>query len=121
MALSCWYGDRPANPVYLDEIHMSPASQSPLYTVISLSLIVFGLVVVGLVSGLIPRVIPVMTGAEEPAMQVEAKAEVASATDAVIGNAAGAAIASSGAAADQAGKGGVESPALMAEARPKNP
>lgn len=100
---------------------MSSAPQSLLYTTISLSLIVFGLVVVGLVSGLIPDIIPAKPGADEPAMQMEAKAGAASTTDAVIGNPADMAIASSGATADQAGKSGAASPALMAEVRPKNP
>jgi hypothetical protein len=100
----------------LDEIHMSPAPQSPLSTIISLSLIVFGLVVVGLISGLIPGVIPARPGADVSAMQVEAKAEAASTTGAVIGNLAGMATANSGAVVDQAGKSGATSPALMAEA-----
>jgi hypothetical protein len=100
----------------LDEIHMSSAPQSPLYTIISLSLIVFGLVAVGLISGLIPGVFPAKPGADESAMQVEAKAEAASTTGAVIGNLAGMATANSGAVVDQAGKSGATSPALMAEA-----
>ncbi|MEW6331647.1 MAG: hypothetical protein AB1560_09315 [Pseudomonadota bacterium] len=99
---------------------MSSAPQSPLYTIISLSLIVCGLVAVGLISGLIPRVIPGMSGAGEAAMQVEAKAEAAHAMDVVIGNPAGMAIASSS-AADQAGKSSAALPVAVAEDGPKKP
>ena len=105
----------------LDGIHMSSEVQSPLYTIISLSLIVSGLVVVGLISGLIPGVFPAKPGADESAMQVEAKAEAASTTNAVIGNPVSVVIADPRAAADQAGISGAGSPALLAEAKPKNP
>ena len=100
---------------------MSSAPQSPLYTIISLSLIVSGLVAVGLISGLIPGEIPAKTGADEPAMQLEAKAEAVSTTNAVIGNPVSMVIADPRTAADQAGNSGAGSPALLAEARPKNP
>jgi len=106
----------------LDGIHMSSEVQSPLYTIISLFLIVSGLVVVGLISGLIPGVFPAKPGADESAMQVEAKAEAASTTNAVIGNpVSDMVIADPRAAADQAGNSGAGSPALLAEAKPKNP
>lgn len=105
----------------LDEIHMSSEVQSPLFNIIALSLTVVGLAVVGLVSGLIPGVIPAKPGANESAMQVEAKAQVASTTDAVIGNPVSTVIANPRAAADQAGNSGAGSPALMAVAKPKNP
>ena len=100
---------------------MSSEVQSPLYTIISLSLIASGLVVVGLISGLIPGMFSAKPGAEESAMQVEAKAEAVSTTNPVIGNTVSMAIADPRAAADQAGNGGAGSPALMAEAKPKNP
>lgn len=54
---------------------MSSEVQSPLFTLIALSLIVFGLIVVGLVSGLIPGVYPAKSGADAPVAQVETKAE----------------------------------------------
>jgi hypothetical protein len=101
----------------LDGIHMSSEVQSPLFNIIALSLTVVGLVIVGLVSGLIP----IKPGANESAMQVEAKAEPASTTDAVIGNPVSTVIANPRAAADQAGNSGAGSTALMAEAKPKNP
>lgn len=105
----------------LDGMRMSSGVQSPLYTIISLSLIVSGLVAVGLISGLIPAVFPANPGADESAMQVEAKTEATSTTDAVVGNPAIAVSADPRAAADQAGNSGAESPALLAEVRPKNP
>jgi hypothetical protein len=100
---------------------MSSEVQSPLYTILSLSLIVSGLVVVGLISGLIPGVFPAKSGADESAMQVEAKAEAASTTNAVIGNPVSMVIADPRVAADQAGNSGAGSPALLAEAKLKNP
>jgi hypothetical protein len=105
----------------LDEIHMSSAVQSPRYTIISLFLIVSGLVAVGLISGLIPGEIPAKPGADEPAMQLEAKTEAVSTTNVVIGNPVSVVIADPRAAADHAGNSGAGSPALLAEARSKNP
>ncbi|BAV34204.1 hypothetical protein SCL_1913 [Sulfuricaulis limicola] len=95
---------------------MSSAPQSSLYNIISLSLIVSGLVAVGLISGLIPGVFTTKPGADEPAMQLEAKAEAVSATEAVIANPASMAITDHRAAADQAGNSGARSPVLLTEA-----
>lgn len=99
---------------------MSSDVQSPLFTIIALSLSAVGLVIVGVVSGLIPGVYPATSGAREEAMQVEAKAEASGANGAVIRNLVGTATANPGAATDPAVNTAVP-PTLMAGADSKNP
>ena len=97
---------------------MSSGVRSPLFfNIIALSLTVLGLAIVGLVSGLIPGMIPGKPGADESAMQVEAKAEAPGTTSAAIGNLVGTVSAKPEVAADQAGNSTAARPVLMVGAK----
>lgn len=102
------------------EFIMSSEVQSPLFTVIAFSLIVFGLTIVGLVSGLIPGVYPAKSGAVAAVLQSETQAETAGTTSAAIGKLVGTVIVQPEAATGQT-VNNAASPALMAEAGSKNP